>query len=198
MARLRNTASCIVEGCCKKRKGRGLCAGHYHRLMRHGHPLGGGTPSGDPLDWIRKNASFDGEDCLIWPFSVGRFGPSTVRFNGRMRRASRVMCMIAHGEPPEESHHAAHSCGKGHLGCMNPRHLRWATTSENQMDRVEHGTSNRGERNGQAILTEEQVRAIKSSLARGEQGKVLAAQYSVSPMTISWIKRGERWAWVAP
>ena len=32
---------CKVEGCGKKVKGYGLCIKHYHKLKRHGDPLGG-------------------------------------------------------------------------------------------------------------------------------------------------------------
>ena len=53
----------------------------------------------------------------------------------------------------------------------------------------------RGSNNGNALLTEEQVRAIKH--ARGSlQGTTLAAQYGVSTATISAIWRGQNWAWL--
>jgi hypothetical protein len=140
--------------------------------------------------------TYEGDECLKWPFSTDSRGVGTVHFMGRTAKASRVMCILAKGEPPDPSLESAHSCGNGHLGCVNQKHLRWATSSENQMDRVEHGTSNRGSRNGQALLTEADVAEIKRRLAAGEQGKSLALAFDVSAMTISSIKNGTRWGWV--
>ena len=40
--------------------------------------------------------------------------------------------------------------------------LKWDTLSNNQLDRARHGTSNRGERCGSSVLTEEQVRFIRN------------------------------------
>lgn len=34
---------CMIEWCKKQAKSKGLCSAHYHRLVRYGDPLGGGT-----------------------------------------------------------------------------------------------------------------------------------------------------------
>ena len=193
---LGKTKMCAIDGCEKTARARGLCTQHYHRWERHGDPLGGRVDEGEPLRWLKEHSSYEGEECLTWPFSKDSRGVGNVYFQGKTLKASRLMCMIAHGEPPDPSYESAHSCGRGHFGCVNRKHLRWATPSENQMDRVEHGTSNRGSRNGQALLTEAQVAEIKRALAAGKQGKKLASEYAVSPMTISTIKNGTRWGWV--
>jgi hypothetical protein len=44
-----------------------------------------------------------------------------------------------------------------------------------------------------AKLTPEAVRHIRASR---EMGKVLAIDYNVSPATISYVRRGRRWAWL--
>lgn len=56
--------------------------------------------------------------------------------------------------------------------------LRWDTHQENAQDRVRHGTSDKGERNPGAKLTDEQVRDIRQ--ARGETAKALALRFGVS------------------
>lgn len=59
-------------------------------------------------------------------------------------------------------------------------------------DRLEHGTDTRGEKNGLAKLSKEQVLHI-----RGISGKSLAQlamQYGVSKSTIADIKAGRTWA----
>jgi hypothetical protein len=69
--------------------------------------------------------------------------------------------------------------------------LRWDTTRNNQLDRIKHGTSNRGERCAAAKLTEAQVRAIRADTRLQRE---IAAEYGVRENTISRIKSGKRWA----
>ena len=69
--------------------------------------------------------------------------------------------------------------------------LRWDTTRNNQLDRIKHGTSNRGERCAAVKLTETQVRAIRADTRLQRE---IAAEYGVRANTISRIKCGRRWA----
>lgn len=69
--------------------------------------------------------------------------------------------------------------------------LRWDTTRNNQLDRIKHGTSNRGERCAAAKLTEAQIHAIR---ADNRLQREIAADYGVKDNTISRIKSGKRWA----
>lgn len=103
------------------------------------------------------------------------------------------MCKAAHGEPPEDKPVARHLCGKGHLGCVNPKHLEWSTNSVNQMDRVVHGTSNRGQGNGHAKLSDEDVISIYTTKI---EEKFLAEKFNVSITTIYDIKRKRTWKWL--
>lgn len=105
-----------------------------------------------------------------------------------------IVCTEAHGPRPTPGHEAAHSCGVRR--CVNPRHLRWATTAENHADKHAHGTDARGERNPAHRLTADQVVAIRSRLARGEHPKDLAAEHGVVPSTIQHIAAGTTWAWL--
>lgn len=116
-------------------------------------------------------------------------------FRGRRTLASRVMCVLAHGEPPDLSYEAAHSCGNGANGCLNPGHLSWKTRTENQGDRVEHGTHQRGERQWKAKLTESDVRTIRKR-AEQERQSVIAKDYGINQCTVSEIKTGRKWGWL--
>lgn len=188
---------CAVDGCGKKFHSHGFCAAHYSKFKRHGDPLAGrrGASPGAPMEWVRQHASYQGDDCVKWPFEIGRYGYGTVKHKGKRRPASRVMCIVAHGEPPTPKHEAAHSCGNGHKACMNPAHLRWATKIENVHDAIAHGTNVRGEKVGSAKLTESDVREIRR-LAATIQQKSIAEMYGVLPNCISRIVSRTRWGWL--
>lgn len=83
---------------------------------------------------------YTGDDCLLWPFSKSNKGYGTINHDGRNLTVSRFLCAEVNGPPPTPDHVAAHSCGRGHTGCVNPRHLRWATRTENEADKIIHGT----------------------------------------------------------
>ena len=132
------------------------------------------------------------DDCILWPWSLdkdgyGQFSIENVQPPVRYG-AHRYSCLIHNGDPPDKSYFAIHSCGI--RNCVNPRHLRWGTASDNMQDRFCHGTDPCGERNGRAKLTWEKVRKIRSS---SETNKDLAKLYGVSAFVISAIKRNKIW-----
>lgn len=193
---------CAAEGCTKGASrpegGRGgFCGMHYQRNKKYGNPHQTKTPESPAIDWIAANSSFSSDECLLWPFHIGKDGYGRVHQpgSGRLTTASRLMCVVAHGPPPAKGYEAAHSCGKGHLACVNPIHLYWATTSRNHADKIEHGTTNRGERQGAAKLTEADVLEIRSLLGSLTQAEI-ARQFGVDPSHISDIKHGKKWGWL--
>ncbi len=75
--------------------------------------------------------------------------------------------------------------------------LRWDTRTGNEADKLRHGRSNRGERDGQAKLTEWDARWIKRFQKHGfAKQSYLADVFKVARSTIANIKSGERWAWL--
>lgn len=191
---------CSVEHCNKNAHysahgAMGMCGAHYQRWKKYGDPLAGGTSPGEPTRWLEGHVDYSGDECLMWPFSRYPDGYGQVRFQGNSTNASRIMCLLAHGVPPLKSMEAAHSCGKGHLGCVNPRHLRWDTPKGNCADRAGHGTENRGESQWMAKLSSEDVLEIRSR-AGLMLHRELARMYGVSRMTITDIVNRRTWAWL--
>lgn len=184
---------CTIEGCRGKYLSRGYCSKHYWRMKRHGDPLHDvRAAQGDHMAWLAANIGFDGDECLIWPFrarTLQGYG-TTNDPRGVQKNASNVMCELAHGEPPTQLHEAAHSCGKGHDGCVNPKHLRWATRSENHADKHIHGTALCGEASPVSKLTEKQVLEIR---AHKGQAQEVADKMGISRNYVYQIKAGERW-----
>jgi DNA-binding XRE family transcriptional regulator len=110
-------------------------------------------------------------------------------WNGENYWAHRLMCELAHGKPPTPEHTAAHECGKGHDGCVNPRHLKWKTQAENLADCAKHGTLARHKGGNVRRLLPEQIKAIRGARGYQTQGQ-LAAKFGVSEGTISDIWHG--------
>lgn len=187
---------CIFKGCDKPAcNGRGWCWTHYTRWRRHGSPEV--IKLGKPAEWIDRHLDNKGEECLIWPFARRSNGYGTVVYDGVYGSAHRVMCRLKNGPPPTDKHEAAHSCGNGSKGCVNPMHLTWKTSKENNADRILHGTSNRGERMGSSKLTSAQVLEIRSAyVPRVMSYSKLADKYGVSSSAIGDIIRGKNWFWL--
>ena len=190
--------TCCVEGCDRPIhvKSRQLCNRHYIRWRLFGDPLGGNPERGLPLQWINDHLDSVSDECLIWPYSTNDHGYGRIRVGNREWVASRLMCAMKHGDAPSDRHEAAHSCGNGHLGCTNPNHLRWATPEENQADRVEHGTSNRGEQNAQSVLSSDDVLRVMDMKRSGEAQRDIAQRFGIAEMTVSDIVNGRRWGWL--
>lgn len=153
--------------------------------------------NGAGLKWICDHVGHDGEGCLQWPFSTSR-GHANVAINGKVVKACRVMCALVRGVPPTSSHETAHSCGRGHLGCINPQHLSWKTRTENQRDRRAHGTAGKAawshvryKLNVQQVA---EIRAIGSKASKEELGR----RFNVTPSNIAKILSGKYWKWVIP
>lgn len=87
--------------------------------------------------WLQAHRSNDREECMFLPGSHPGF-PAQVRFNFKRISASRAMCILANGTPPFKGAMALHSCGNGHLSCVNPKHLRWGTAKDNARDAALH------------------------------------------------------------
>lgn len=148
------------------------------------------NPNLTRLAWLREHINHVGEGCLIWPFGRDDKGYGILSVGkGKVRKAHRVMCAIVHGDPPTPEHHAAHSCGNGHLGCIHPRHLSWKTPEENQQDTILHGRV-RQKGTPRQKLTEEQVAQIRA--LRGEKNRAeVAAMFGVRTETIDRIWAGK-------
>lgn len=144
------------------------------------------------LAWIRMQISAPAtSDCVLWPFSVRSNGYGAAYYQGKCTTAHRAMCTEAHGPAPTPMHDAAHSCGN--RACVNKRHLRWATRTENQADRFLHGTDDRGEKQYRSRLTTGQVTDIIRTQPRGSEVRRLAAELGVSRGAIYSIMRGKNW-----
>ena len=135
---------CSVKDCDGDFHCHGYCYKHYIRWKRHGDPLYSKIETKRAM--VTKAIAWTSNKCLFWPWGTAGEGYAVMRLNGEMIYVSRLVCEQIHGAPPTPFHQTAHSCGKGHLGCIAGNHVRWATRAENEQDKKQHGTYYRGTR----------------------------------------------------
>lgn len=168
------------------------CAdGEKMKFIPHGWNRG----KGKAIKWLRDHVAYPHKDwCLIWPFSRTR-GYGGFCYMGKHQVAHRFMCELVHGLPPSPEHHAAHSCGNGEDGCVNPWHLFWKTPSANSLDKRLHGTAYREGRNNK--LTPQQVLEIRGLRGKKTQDD-LAEMFGVGRQNIGAILTGRSWTKLLP
>lgn len=139
--------------------------------------------------WLARHLDHaDKEFCLIWPLSRAQNGYPTAGKNNAIR-PHRIMCEHRNGPPPSPEHQAAHSCGKGHLGCVNPWHLNWKTPAENQIERYQQ----QGQPMPRFRLRPDQVDEIRSMKGR-ERTVDTAARFQCTEANIRQIQSGKTWS----
>lgn len=191
-----HTRICTVPDCGKRERAKGLCSLHYDR-QRAGVPLDAPLKEqGRDLRFLAGLLGTTETACIPWPYRKYPNGYGVTQFRGKGTTASRALCIMVHGEPPTPEHQAAHSCGRGRNGCINPNHIDWKTVTENHADKKVHGTYVRGSAQNGAKLTEAEVIEIKRLLALGVLQKYIAAIFDTNQSHISTIKRGVAWSWL--
>lgn len=188
---------CAIDGCRKSIVARGWCSQHYQRWKSNGDPLSLRTQQKNAArEWLETVATkYSGADCLTYPFRRRRDGYADFQHRGRKVLAHRFVCEIAH-RPPGEGEECSHSCGNGHMGCVNPRHLRWDTRVGNMADKLVHGTHHRGTRSPNSKLTESDVLAIRG-MAETASYREIGEKFGIAKNTARQIAVGARWGWLA-
>ncbi len=149
----------------------------------------------DLVAFIGYASQFKSDVCLFWPFGKNSAGYGHFVHNGKHTLAHRIVCEAANGVAPHPKAEAAHLCGNGHLGCVNPKHLAWKDRKGNAEDMTAHGRSQRGERHYQAVLTEENVHFIRRNYPAMTIAKI-AKSLGVSRGVVTAVLRGASWSWL--
>lgn len=118
------------------------------------------------------------------PYNYGSF-----RCNYYYGRAHRVSWVLHRGPIPEGLF-VCHTCDNP--PCCNPEHLFLGTAKDNKDDSVAKNRHAFGERSGNAILTDAQVREVMERYKPGKAAR-LAKEYGVTSTCIyEWISGRQR------
>lgn len=132
-------------------------------------------------------------ECLIYPFrwEEGHYPKYKHKGKGYNWPVHRMMCEYRLGPAPSPDHHAAHSCGRGLVGCVNGIHVSWKTPSQNQFDRFDAPVKPRYK------LTPEiadKIRLMSDTMLPGD----IARQFGVTVRNVRFVLDGKAWATKAP
>lgn len=114
---------------------------------------------------------------------------------GKLKRVSRIVLEAFVGPCPD-GHEACHF---PHRDKENNRldNLRWDTRSNNEKDKLIHGTDCRGEKNTLSKLTEKEVIKIRGLLkSKNHTHRAIADIYGVARTTITSISNACNWSWL--
>lgn len=148
---------------------------------------------------IKRNSQFSeryvvaDNGCWEWQGSLNRGGYGSTWVNGKSTLAHRYSYEMANGPIPNGLS-VCHRCDN--RKCVNPDHLFLGTYHDNVTDMCAKGRnkSHKGAQNGRALLTLDQVMAIRSRYANGGVTyDDLAFEYGVGRSTIGSILSNKNW-----
>jgi hypothetical protein len=143
--------------------------------------------------WVFAHANYAGDDCLIWPFKRNPNGYGMLSYKAQLTWAHRFMCIVAHGEPPAGKTDAAHSCGHGNQGCVNPRHLSWKSKRENMLDQRQHGTARNAWWGAKGKLKPAEVISIRALKGKKTAIEIAKDYPHITANTVRTVLRGVTW-----
>jgi hypothetical protein len=161
--------------------------------VRHDHPEG---LIGVPLHVHSKylvfaDGSIKGPASWITPF---RDGHGYMRFNvhGQNQQSVHVaVCTAFHGQRPSPEYQVAHLDGNKENNASE--NLIWCLKEENEGHKRVHGTALVGERHPMAVLSEDDVRSIRTMHKSGTKTDELTYMFPVSATEIRNIVAGRTW-----
>lgn len=135
------------------------------------------------------------DGCWLWT-SGTTYGYGSFKMNGKNHRAHRVSWLV-HNGPIPDGMHVLHDCpGADNKLCVNPDHLYLGTCIENGRDRRNKNQVARGERSGNAKLTNEKVKRARQLYRDGFDTDQLSLMFEVSKSAIYYAVTGKTWQFI--
>lgn len=136
------------------------------------------------------------ETCWIWTAAQDDTGYGAFGLAGKKRNTHRLSYEMHYGAIPTGMD-VMHSCDN--RACVNPKHLKVGTRTQNMRQCVEHGRMNvvAGESHSKSKLTEAAVRFIREQSAKGVGRQELADLFGVDRKCIFKVATGKSWRHVS-
>jgi len=173
-------------GCGQKTKlasethlSKGITKGKPNRYI-FGHNRKYDQEKQDKLFWSKVAITADDNQCWLWKGGKSSSGYGNVGRRGRQERAHRVAWSYPNYIIPEGMF-VCHSCDNP--ACCNPKHLFLGTHQDNVNDMWAKGRGNiiKGDKHYSAVLTPEQIEAIRYDYAYcNKTYKQIAKEFNVS------------------
>jgi hypothetical protein len=117
-------------------------------------------------------------------------GYPLVKRKRKMIRISRLIFEECFG-PIQEGYFIRHKCDNPN--CINPEHLEQGTPFQNTLDMLERNRQAKGEKNGSAKLTENDVKDIRKLRVSGMLLKEISKRYGIGVSTVGQIVNRRLW-----
>lgn len=135
------------------------------------------------------------DDCWDWTASRVTDGYGEFRLNKPRRKCRTHVFSYEIHKGTTNGLYVCHSCDRP--PCCNPAHLWLGTNRDNINDLVAKGLfvvpDRSGEKNGRAILTETNIREIRTLITNGMHNTTIADRFGVTHSMISRIRLGKSW-----
>jgi len=165
-----------------------------------------------PADFWKYVDRSNPSGCWPWTGATDDHGYGRLRYQGKEWKAHRLAWVLTNGDPGDMF--VLHNCDNP--PCCKPPDLFLGTQADNMADSARKGRHPknlngylpagenhharlrpeimaRGEKNGSAVLTNRQVRAIRQKQKAGWTQRALAKEFGVSKGTIGFIVQRLTW-----
>lgn len=149
-----------------------------------------GRPVTNTPESIKNRIIVDDNQCWIWQGFKDRDGYGRMRLNGKERFTHRIS-YEAWVAPLVDGLVIMHTCDKP--ACCNPEHLKQGTQGDNNRDCAAKGRKRKGSENGNAKLTEGQVKWMRHLFSQGVSGEQLSIIFNISRVQVRKIINFENW-----
>lgn len=160
------------------------------RLSNDGHNEKGRFCMDQADRFWRKVDQTNANGCWQWTGCKMSSGYGNLLFNGKNCLAHRASYQLNIGPIPPTLE-VCHRCDN--RLCVNPAHLFVGTHHENEIDKMNKGRTTRGELDGMAKLTTQDVLEMAKMYDEGMSNREIARAKNVQPQRVSAIFGGRSW-----